>query len=112
MVVYEEYSPLTQDFTDLILKAQEADVEVLLALPNPPDGVTIFKQMGELGYTPDFAFFVRAPDVPTWSESLAEVGDLVAFAPGWHNAVQYSGVDELNAKHIELMGRPTRRCKF
>lgn len=84
MVVYEEYVLLTQNFTNLILKAQEAEAKTLLALPNPPDGVTIFKQMGELGYTPDFTFFVRAPDVPTWSESLGAVGDFVAFAPGWH----------------------------
>jgi len=106
VVLYEEYAPLTQDFTDLILKAQEAGVELLLGLPNPPDGVTIFKQMGELGYTPKFTFFVRAPDVPTWSESLGVIGDYVAFAPGWHNAVQYAGVDELNAKHVDLMERP------
>ncbi|MBI1878672.1 MAG: ABC transporter substrate-binding protein [Chloroflexi bacterium] len=49
---------------------------------------------------------VRAPDAPTWAESLGAVGDYVALAPGWHNAVQYAGVDQLNAEHIKLVGRP------
>jgi branched-chain amino acid transport system substrate-binding protein len=106
VVLYEEYAPGSSDFTDLILKAQEANVELLLALPTPPDGVTIFKQMGELGYTPKFSFFVRAPDVPTWSESLGAVGDYVALAPGWHNAAKYPEVDAINAKHQTLMERP------
>lgn len=106
VVVYEEYAPGAQDFTDLILRAQEAEVQVLLALPNPPDGVTLFKQMGELGFAPEFSFIVRAPDVPTWAESLGTGGDYVTFGPGWHNAVNYPGVAELNARHQELMERP------
>jgi branched-chain amino acid transport system substrate-binding protein len=106
VVLYEEYAPGSSDFTDMILKAQEADVQTLLALPNPPDGITIFKQMAELGYTPDFSFFVRAPDAPTWAESLGPVGDFVTLGPGWHNAVKYPGVAELNAKHQEMVGRP------
>jgi len=106
VVVYEEYAPGSNDFTDLILKAKDADVQLLLALPNPPDGLTIYKQMGELGYTPNASFFIRAPDVPTWSESLGSGGDYVMLAPGWHNAVKFPGVDELNAKHQEMMGRP------
>ena len=106
VVLYEVYTPFTQDFTNLILKAQQAKVEVLLALPNPPDGVTIYKQLGELGFAPDFSFIVRAPDVPTWSESLNRIGDFVTFAPGWHNRLEFSGIDGLNAAHQALMGRP------
>lgn len=107
IVLYEEYAVGTQDFTDIILKAKEADVELLLALPVPPDGLTIYKQMGELGYTPKASFFIRAPDVPTWTEALGGGGDYVMLAPGWHNALQYPGVEELNAKHVEMIGRPS-----
>lgn len=107
VVVYEEYAPGSQDFTDLILKAKETDVELLLALPGPPDGITIYKQMGELGYTPKASFFIRAPDVPTWKESLGSGGDYVLLAPGWSNALKYPGVEELNAKHVKMMERPS-----
>lgn len=107
VAAYEEYAPGTTDFTDAILALQEADVEVLLAVPNPPDGITLATQMAELGYSPKFALIIRAPDAPTWSQSLGSVGDYVAFAPGWHNAMQFPGVAELNEKHVELMGRPS-----
>jgi len=105
VVVYEEYTPGTTDYTDIILKAQDAGANMVLALPTPPDGFAMYKQMGELGYSPDFSFMVRAADVPTWKD-LGTVGDYVVLAPGWHNAMNYPGVAELNAKHVELMGRP------
>lgn len=105
VVVYEEYTPGTTDYTDLILKAQDAGANMVLALPTPPDGFALYKQMGELGYTPDFSFMVRAADVPTWRD-LGSVGDYVVLAPGWHNAMRFPGVDELNAKHMEMMDRP------
>ncbi len=106
VVLYEEYAPSAQDFTDIILKAQNADVQTLLALPSPPVGLTMYKQMGELGFTPDFSMFVRAPDGPTWAESLGSVGDYVTLGPGWHNTWDAPGVDAVNAAHIEEMGRP------
>ena len=106
VVLYEEYAPSAQDFTDIILKAQDADVQTLLALPSPPVGLTMYKQMGELGFTPDFSMFVRAPDGPTWAESLGSVGDYVTLGPGWHNTWDAPGVDVVNAAHIEEMGRP------
>ena len=37
---------------------------------------------------------------------LSTAGDYVLFSPGWHNAMDYPGVDELNEAHMELMDRP------
>jgi branched-chain amino acid transport system substrate-binding protein len=107
IVAHEEYAPGTQDFTDLILQMQEADVELLLSLPNPPDGITLMTQMAELNWTPEHALLIRAPDVPTWSEGLGTNGDYVTFMPGWHSAMAFEGVEELNADHVEMMGRPS-----
>lgn len=106
VVVREEYAPGTQDFTDLILQLQEEEVQVLLTLPNPPDGITLFTQMAELDYTPPFAMAIRAPDAPTWVEATGTSGDFVTLAPGWHNAMAFPGVEELNEKHIAEMERP------
>ncbi len=106
VVVYEEYSNGSADFTDIILKAKEADAEILLSLPIPPDGITIQRQMAELDYTPKIQYTIRAPDVPTWRD-LGTAGDYVLFAPGWHSGMAYDGVPELNAKHMEMMDRPS-----
>src|SRR5690606_33479655 len=107
VVAHETYTPGNQDFTDAILSLQGADVEVLLSLPNPPDGITLFTQMAELGWTPAFSLVIRAPDAPTWMEALGSNGDYVALMPGWHNAMDFPGVDELNERHIELVERPS-----
>ncbi len=107
VVVYEEYTPMTEDFSDLILKAREAEADTLLALPNPPDGMTMVRQMSELGWTPKFSLLIRAPDAFSWTEALGPLGDYVVLCPGWHNGVQYPGVDELNEKHQADFGRPS-----
>lgn len=106
VVAYEEYTPLTQDFTDIILRLQEADVEILLSLPNPPDGITLASQMAELDFVPAYSLIIRAPDAPTWVEATGTNGDYVTFSPGWHHAMEFEGVDELNEAHMELMDRP------
>lgn len=106
VVFHEEYAPITEDFTDVILQMEEAGVEILLTLPNPPDGLTLFGQMAELDFVPAVSLVIRAPDGPTWSQSLGSVGDYVLLMPGWHNAMAYEGVDALNETHMEEMERP------
>jgi branched-chain amino acid transport system substrate-binding protein len=105
VVFHEKYTPGTADFTDLILKAKEADVQALLSLPTPPDGFALFKQMGELGWKPPFSLVVRAADVPTWND-LGAVGDGVFLSAGWHPDLGYPGIEPMNQRHIEELGRP------
>ena len=106
VVVNGEYAPGAKDFSDLILKAKGVNADAVFALPTPPDGMTIVKQMKELGYTPKLALFIRAPDPPVWSKNLGKDGDFVLLAPGWHHAVKAPGVKELNEAHQKKIGRP------
>src|SRR5262245_59841076 len=106
IVAQGEYAPGAKDFSDLVLKAKGANADAVFALPTPPDGMTIVKQMKELGYTPKLAFFIRAPDPPIWSKNLGKDGDFVVLAPGWHYAVKAPGVKELNEAHTKKIGRP------
>lgn len=107
IVAHEEYAPGTADFTDLLLQMRDADVQLLLSLPNPPDGITLANNMAVQDWAPAVSVVIRAPDPPTWSQNLGPIGDFVLFMPGWHNAMAYPGVAELNEKHIEMMGRPS-----
>jgi branched-chain amino acid transport system substrate-binding protein len=106
VTVHGEYAPGAKDFSDLILKAKGANVDAVFALPTPPDGMTLVKQMKELGYSPKMAMFIRAPDPPVWSKNLGKDGDYVLLAPGWHYAVKAPGVKELNEAHVKRVGRP------
>lgn len=105
IVVHETYAPGTTDFSDLILRAQDADANALFTLPTPPDGFAMFQQMGELGWIPSFSLVVRAADVPTWAD-LGEVGEGVFLSAGWHWALGYPGVEAINERHMADEGRP------
>jgi branched-chain amino acid transport system substrate-binding protein len=106
VVVHGEYAPGAKDFSDLILKAKAAGADAVFAVPTPPDGVTMVKQMKELGYTPKLTMFIRAPDPPIWSKNLGKDGDYVVLAPGWHYGMRAPGVKELNEAHAQKIGRP------
>jgi len=106
VVASGEYAPGAKDFSDLILKAKAAGAETVLALPSPPDGMTIVKQMKELDFSPKVNMFIRAADPPVWSQNLGKDGDYVLLSPGWHFAARYPKVTELNEAHQKLFNRP------
>ncbi len=106
VAVNAEYAPGAKDFSDLILKAKGASADAVFALPTPPDGMAMIKQMRELDYNPKLALLIRAPDPPVWSKNLGKDGDYVLLAPGWHHAVRFPGVKELNEAHQKKIGRP------
>jgi branched-chain amino acid transport system substrate-binding protein len=107
IVASGEYAPGSKDFSDLILKAKSASAEAVLALPSPPDGMTIVKQMKELDLNAKVNLFIRAADPPVWSKNLSKDGDYVLLSPGWHFAARYPRVAELNEAHQKLLNRPS-----
>jgi branched-chain amino acid transport system substrate-binding protein len=106
VVASGEYAPGAKDFSDLILKAKSAGAEAVFALPSPPDGMTIVKQMKELDFNPKAVVFIRAADPPVWSQNLGKDGDYFLLSPGWHFAARYPKVAELNDAHQKLFNRP------
>jgi branched-chain amino acid transport system substrate-binding protein len=106
VVVSGEYAPGAKDFSDLILKAKGANADAVFALPTPPDGMTMVKQMKELGYTPKLTLFIRAPDAVIWTKNLGKDGDYMVLAAGWHHAMKGAGVRELNEAHEKKYQRP------
>lgn len=106
VVVHEEYAPRTEDLSGMILKAKEAGAEILLSLPNPPDGIALFKQMAELDWAPKFSLVIRAPEGVQWGADMGTTGEYVTIFPGWHNAMDFPGVDELNEQYQADFDRP------
>jgi branched-chain amino acid transport system substrate-binding protein len=106
VVMQGEYAPGAKDFSDLILKAKGAGADAVFAIPTPPDGMTMVKQMKELNYAPKMSLLIRAADPPIWAKNLGKDGDYVILAPGWHYAVKAPGVRELNDAHQKKYGRP------
>jgi branched-chain amino acid transport system substrate-binding protein len=99
VVADEQYAPGASDYSPLILKAKSANADVLLALPTPPDGMAMAKQMKELDYLPKITEFIRAPDGLVWSQNLGKDGDYFMNAPGWNAAVKFPGSAEVAQQH-------------
>ena len=101
-----EYAPGTTDFSSIILPAKDSGAGVLLALPNPPDGLALAKQLKELDWNPFLSMFVRAADPPTFGENLGVDSDGFMLMPGWNRGVNFPGVAEMSERHLAAYGTP------
>jgi len=106
VVLRAQYTPLSRDFSDIILRAKGAGADAVFALPNPPDGITLIRQMKELDFSPKLVLMFRAPDAVGWTQALTKDGDDVVLSPGWHHDLKYPGVAALNAEHEQRFHRP------
>jgi branched-chain amino acid transport system substrate-binding protein len=106
-VVYEgQYAMMTPDLSALITGAKNSAAEVVLAFPTAPDGITMLKQMAQLGYKPKANVLLRASNDPSWGK-LGALGDYALGSPDWHPALNFPGVKELNAAVMAKTGQPT-----
>lgn len=101
-----EYAPGTTDFSSIILPAKDAGAEVVLALPNPPDGLALAKQIKELGLDASAYLFIRAADPPTFGENLGADSDGFLLMPGWNPAVKFPGAAEMAERHMAKFDKP------
>jgi branched-chain amino acid transport system substrate-binding protein len=108
VVADQEYAPGSQDFSPVILAAKNAGAEVVLALPNPPDGLALAKQMKELDFNAGMYMFIRAADGLSWSENLGKDGDYFLLMPGWNPAVKFPGVEEMVQRHQAKYNKPAQ----
>jgi branched-chain amino acid transport system substrate-binding protein len=106
VVLQADYTPISRDLSDIILRAKNAGADAVFSVPTPPDGITLIRQMKELDFNPKVIMMIRAADAVSWTQALGKDGDAVLLAPGWHHAVRFPGVQELNAKHEQRFGRP------
>lgn len=75
-------------------------------MPTPPDGLNLVRQMKQLAFNAKMYMMIRAADAVVWGQNLGKDGDYVMLAPGWHNAMKFAGVKELNEKHQRAFNRP------
>jgi branched-chain amino acid transport system substrate-binding protein len=108
VVADQEYAPGSKDFSPVILAAKDAGAEVVLALPNPPDGMALAKQMKELSFNANMYVFIRAADALSWSQNLSKDGDYFLNMPGWNPAVKFAGVAEMIQRYQAKYNKPAQ----
>jgi len=102
----EQYAPGSTDFSSAILKAKDANPDVVVMLPNPPDGIALVKQMKELSVNPKVMVTIRAADGPNWPKNLKQDGDFVLLMTGWSNDLSLPGVADMNKAHLARFNAP------
>lgn len=105
LVADETYAPGSTDFSDLILKAKDGGAQAVLALPNPPDALTIVKQMKELDFNPAITAIVRGADAVTWPENMGKDGDYVLLSAGGNPEANFPGALDMVSRHQEKFGK-------
>jgi branched-chain amino acid transport system substrate-binding protein len=106
IVADEEYAPGAKDFSPMVLKAKSGAADAVFALPSPPDGIAIVKQMKELDFNAKYYYFVRAPDGQSWTSAMGKDGDYFCNAPGWSPELKFQGVAELDKAYAAKYGKP------
>jgi len=105
LTIYE-YAPGATDYSDIILPAKDSGAEVVLALPGPPDGLALAKQIKELGFNASMYMFIRAADPPTFGENLGVDSDGFLLMPGWNRGVKFAGAAEMAERYQTRFGAP------
>src|SRR5512147_84797 len=105
IVADETYAPGSTDFSDLILKAKDGGAQAVLALPNPPDALTLVKQMKELDFNPGITAIVRGADAVTWPENMGKDGDYVLLSAGGNPEANFPGALDMVKRHEAKFGK-------
>jgi len=101
-----EYAPGSTDFSNIIIPARDSGVDAVLALPNPPDALTLAKQMKELDFNANAYVFIRGADSPTFGENLGVDSDGFFLMSGWNNAVEFEGVADMAERYQTKFDTP------
>jgi branched-chain amino acid transport system substrate-binding protein len=105
------YATGSQDFSAQIAAFRDADAEILLGVPIPPDFTTFWRQAAQQGYRPRIATVGKAVLFPSSVEALGPLGVNLGTAVWWSPSHPFTSsltgqtAAELAAAYTEGTGR-------
>lgn len=84
------YQTLTDDFSAQINAFKDAEAELLVGIPIPPDFTTFWTQCRQQGYTPKLASIAKAILFPESVEALGDLGHNLTCEVYWTPQFPYS----------------------
>ena len=97
VVSYEKFVEGQKDFSSIILKFKEADVEGIVILISPADGITFVKQLKEQDWSPKFMFGFKGFWPVEFMKGLGADSDYICHDGFWSETSPYPGAAELGA---------------
>ena len=87
----------TTDFTSFITTAKSKGAQIVVGQMDPPDAITLFKQMKSLGYTPKIGIVAKAADFVSWVQALGKISEGSLLEAVWMPSWNYPGTAHIEA---------------
>lgn len=87
----------TTDFTSFITSAKAKGAQIVVGQMDPPDAVTLFKQMKSLGYAPKIGIIAKAADFISWVNALGHIAEGSLLEAVWLPSWNYPGTAHIEA---------------
>lgn len=101
VVSYEKFVEGQKDFSSIILKFKEADVQGIVILISPADGITFVNQLKEQDWAPQFMFGYKGFWPVEFMRALEDKSDYICFDGFWTETYDYPYAAELGAAFTE-----------
>jgi branched-chain amino acid transport system substrate-binding protein len=104
-LVYEAiYKPGTTDFSSIISEAKVSGANMVFFSSSVTDGITIMRQMTELGFHPEVVHAQKCAEVGQFYESLGRIAEGTFTVATWHYSVKYPGSEYYVERYRALYG--------
>ena len=87
----------TSDYTSFITKAKASGAQIVVGQMDPPDAVTLWKQMKSLGYAPKIGIIAKAGDFVSWVNALGNLAEGSLLEAVWLPSWNYAGTAHVEA---------------
>jgi len=87
----------TTDYTSFITSAKAAGAQIVIGQMDPPDAVTLWKQMKSLGFAPKIGIIAKAADFVSWVHALGSLAEGSLLEAVWLPSWNYPGTSHIEA---------------
>ena len=95
VALYQTYTPGTKDYSSIILKMKENDIDAIVVLISAADGITFTKQMKEQNFAPKYMMGWKGFWPSEYMQGLGPDSDYVCYDAFWSEDLGYPGAKEL-----------------
>jgi branched-chain amino acid transport system substrate-binding protein len=93
--LYETYTPGSKDYSSSILKMKQANIDAIVTLISPADGITFTKQMKEQNFSPKYMMGWKGFWPTQYMEGLGKDSNYVCYDAFWSEDLPFPGAKEL-----------------
>jgi branched-chain amino acid transport system substrate-binding protein len=95
VALYQTYTPGTKDYSSIILKMKQNEIDGIVVLISAADGITFTKQMKEQNFSPKYMMGWKGFWPTEYMKGLGADSDYVCYDAFWSEDLPFPGAKEL-----------------